>query len=44
MGVKILQVTAEGLVDFAYKVFTHWNYQDEMGLREVKGRELGYVI
>lgn len=43
-GVKIEQVTAEGLADFVHEVFAHWNYWEAMGIHEVKGRELSYVI
>lgn len=43
-GVKIEQVTAEDLVDFAHEGCAHWNYWEAMGLHGVKGRELSYVI
>lgn len=42
--VKIVEATAEGLVDFAHEVFTYWNHREEMELHETKGRELSYVI
>lgn len=43
-GVKTEQVIAEGSVDFAHEMFAYWNYWGAMGLHEVTGWELSYVI